>query len=68
MPPFVEFLVITFTMLGAFFLMFLLMYLIAVVLFPIERSISNMIWSHHSPPSPVLKKTTFKDFSKKHGS
>ena len=67
MPPFVEFLVITFTMLGAFFLMFLLMYLIAVVLFPIERSISNMIWSHQTPP-PVLKKTNFKDFSKKHGS
>jgi len=66
MPPFVEFLVITFTMLGAFFLMFLLMYLIAVVLFPIERSISNMIWSHQPPPPPVSKKATFKDFSKKH--
>ena len=66
MPPFVEFIVITFTMLGAFFLMFLLMYLVAVVLFPIERGISNMIWSHHSP-TPVPKKTTFKDFSKKHG-
>jgi hypothetical protein len=68
MPPFVEFIVITVIMLGAFFLVFLLMYLLALVLFPIERSISNMIWSHQAPPPPVPQKTSFKDFSKKHGS
>ncbi|NVN93501.1 MAG: hypothetical protein HXX11_23290 [Desulfuromonadales bacterium] len=67
MPPFVEFFVIVFTMLGAFFLMFLLMYLLAVVLFPLERSISEIIWSHQPQPPPVPQKTSFKDFSKKHG-
>jgi hypothetical protein len=68
MPPIVEFLFITFTMLGAFFLMFLLMYLLAVVLFPIERGISDFIWSHQAPPPPLKPKPSFKDFSKKHGS
>lgn len=67
MPPFLECIVITFSMLGFFFLMFLLMYLIAVVLFPIERSISNAIWSHQAPPPPIPQKGSFKDFSKKHG-
>ena len=67
MPPFIEFFVIVFTMLGVFFLMFLLMYLLAVVLFPIEKSVSNFIWSHQSPPPvAVPKKGSFKDFSKKH--
>ncbi|WP_041532215.1 hypothetical protein [Pelobacter propionicus] len=65
MPPFVEFIVITIIMLGAFFLVFLLMYLFALVLFPIERSISNAIWSHQAPP-PVPQKSSFRDFSKKH--
>jgi hypothetical protein len=67
MPPLLEFVVIIFTMMGAFFLMFLLMYLLAVVLFPIERSISKMIWSNQPPPA-VAKRTSFKDFSKKHQS
>ena len=67
MPPLLEFIVIIFTMMGAFFLMFLLMYLLAVVLFPLERSISKMIWSNQPPPAAV-KKTSFKDFSKKHQS
>lgn len=69
MPPFIEFFVITFTMLGVFFLMFLLMYLLAVVLFPIERGISKMIWSHQPPPpAPTPPRGSFKDFSKKHNS
>lgn len=69
MPPFVEFIVITVVMLGAFFLVFLLIYLFALVLFPIERGISNAIWSHQTPPPPVPQKaSSFKDFSKKHGS
>lgn len=68
MPPVVEFIVITVIMLGAFFLVFLLMYLFALLLFPIERGISNVIWSHQTPPPPAPRKTSFKDFSKKHGS
>jgi len=61
MPPLLEFVVIIFTMMGAFFLMFLLMYLLAVVLFPIERSISKMIWSNQPPPA-VAKKNFLQGF------
>jgi len=66
MPPYIEFFVVTFTMLGAFALVFLLMYLLALVLFPIERSLSNMIWSNQSTHTPLPVKGSFKDFSKKH--
>ena len=66
MPPFIEFFLITFTMLGAFGFVFLLMYLLALVLFPIERGLSNMIWSSQSTHTPIPAKGSFKDFSKKH--
>lgn len=66
MPPFIEFFVVTFTMLGAFFLVFVFMFLLALFLAPIERELSKMVWSNQ--PQTVTKpaKTTFKDFSKKH--
>lgn len=66
MPPVIEFIVITFTMLGAFFLVFFLIFLLALLLVPIERGLSNMIWSHQTPYTPVPVKGSFKDFSKKH--
>jgi hypothetical protein len=66
MPPFLEFFVITFTMLGAFAMVFLLMFLLALVLAPIERGLSDMIWSHQHPSAPLPGKGSFKDFSKKH--
>ncbi len=66
MPPYIEFFVVTFTMLGAFFLVFLLMFLLALFLAPIERELSKMVWANQ--PQPVIKpaKGSFKDFSKKH--
>jgi hypothetical protein len=66
MPSYIEFFVITFTMLGAFAVAFLLLYLLALVLFPLERSLSNMIWSHQTTHTPLPVKGSFKDFSKKH--
>jgi predicted membrane protein len=66
MPPYIEFFVVTFTMLGAFFLVFLLMFLLALFLAPIERELSKLIWANQ--PQHVIKpsKGSFKDFSKKH--
>ncbi len=66
MPPYIEFFVVTFTMLGAFFLVFLLMFLLALFLAPIERELSKMVWANQ--PQTVIKpvKGSFKDFSKKH--
>lgn len=66
MSPYLEFFVITFTMLGAFVVVFVLMYLLALVLFPIERSLSNLIWSHQPTHVPLPAKGSFKEFSKKH--
>jgi hypothetical protein len=66
MPPFLEFFVITFTMLGAFAVAFLLLFLLALVLAPIERGLSDMIWSHQSPSASLPAKGSFKDFSKKY--
>lgn len=66
MPPIIEFIVVTFTMLGAFFLVFFLIFLLALLLSPIERVLSNMIWSHQPTYTPVPAKGSFKDFSKKH--
>lgn len=67
MPPIIELFVIVFTMMGAFFLVFLLMYLLALFLSPIERSLSKMIWNMSAPPPPpTVPKGSFKDFSKKH--
>jgi len=66
MPPILEFITITFVMLGAFFLVFFLMFLLALLLFPIERGLSNLIWSNQPTHAPVPAKGSFKDFSKKH--
>jgi len=66
MPPFIEFFVVTFTMLGAFFLVFLLMFLLALFLAPIERELSKMVWASHPQPTIKPAKGSFKDFSKKH--
>lgn len=68
MPPFVELIIIVFTMLGAFFLVFLLIFLLALFLSPIERSLSKVIWDMQAPPPPPVpvKKGSFKDFSRKH--
>ena len=67
MPPIVEFVFVTFTMLGAFMLVFVLVFLLALALFPIEKELSKMVWSRKAkiiilPP----KGGSFKDFSKKH--
>ncbi|MBT1070190.1 hypothetical protein [Pelotalea chapellei] len=68
MPPLIEVLLIIFTMLGAFFLVFVFMYLLALFLSPIERSLSRMIWNMNTSAAttPQVPKGSFKDFSRKH--
>lgn len=53
-------------MITAFFVVFMLMFLLALFLAPIERGISKMIWAKSSTPAPTVQKGSFKDFSKKH--
>jgi len=53
-------------MLGSFFLIFLLMFLLALFLSPIERSLSKMVWDMTAPAKRPDKPGSFKDFSKKY--
>ena len=68
MPVFVEVLFVTFTMIALFFLAFLVMFLLALFLSPIERELSKMVWSATSPPpsAPAKQRGSYRDFSKKH--
>jgi hypothetical protein len=55
-------------MIVLFFLAFLVLYILALTLAPIERGLSNYIWMHTTPPPPKVPVPTgsFRDFSKKH--
>lgn len=55
-------------MIVLFFLAFLLLYILALTLAPIERGLSNYIWAHTTPPRPKITpaNVTFRDFSKKY--
>lgn len=67
MPLIVEAIFIALTMLVAFFLAFLMMFLLALFLSPIERGLSKFIWDHTSPSPPTPQKgPSYRDFSKKH--
>jgi hypothetical protein len=50
-----------------FFLAFLVLYVLALTLAPIERGLSNYIWTLTTPPPPKVPLPTgsFRDFSKK---
>jgi len=67
MPMFLEIVVVVVAMIGAFFLAFGLVFILALFLAPIERGLSNMIWDITTPATrPAPKGGSFKDFSTKH--
>jgi hypothetical protein len=68
MPLFFEAILMSMGMLALFFLAFLLLFLLAVSLAPIERELSKYIWTATAPPPPKLPAPggSFRDFSKKH--
>jgi len=59
---------ISFAMLIIFVLAFVLLFMLALTLAPIERGLSEYIWSHTNPPKPKapVPAGSFKDFSRKH--
>lgn len=62
-----EALLMSFGMIALFFLAFFMLFLLALTLFPIEKGISNFIWTQTTPPPRIPARTgSFKDFSKKH--
>ena len=67
MPLFVEVFVVVVVMLGAFFGVSLLIFLFAMAMLPVEKSLSKAIWDMTAPPK---RKTSaqeggFKTFSQK---
>jgi hypothetical protein len=65
----VEAIVISFGMILVFFVAFLVVFVLALFLSPIERGLSQFIWSQTTPPPPRPATPTqgsFRDFSKKH--
>lgn len=68
MPVILEAILVSAGMLLIFFLAFLAVYLLAITMSPIERSLSKMIWDASNPkrPSSPPPTGTFRDFSRKH--
>lgn len=67
MPLIVEAMLMSMGMIVLFFLAFVLLYILALTLAPIERGLSNYIWTHTTPPPLKVPATSgsFRDFSKK---
>ena len=67
MPLFVEVIMVVAVMLASFFGVFLLLYLVVLALFPVEKSLSKMVWDMTAPPRPKqAPQPGFKGFSEKH--
>ncbi len=68
MPLILEAILMSMGMLALFFLAFLLLFLLALTMAPVERELSKFIWTQTAPPPPRIPAPTgsFKDFSKKH--
>jgi hypothetical protein len=68
MPVILEAILVSAGMLFIFFLAFLAIYLLAITMSPIERSLSKMIWDATKPkrPSSSIPTGSFRDFSRKH--
>jgi hypothetical protein len=67
MPIIIEAILVSAGMLLIFALAFLALFLLAITMSPIERSLSKMIWDATTPKKlPPPPKGSFRDFSKKH--
>ncbi|SJZ56300.1 hypothetical protein SAMN02745119_00978 [Trichlorobacter thiogenes] len=70
MPLFVEAIMVVVIMLACFFGVFLLLFLFALALFPVEKSLSKMVWDMTAPKRKPIPQPQggFKGFSEKHRS
>jgi hypothetical protein len=68
MPVVLEAILVSVGMMIIFGLAFVAIYLLAITMAPIERSLSKMIWDATMPkrPSKEPPKGSFRDFSRKH--
>lgn len=69
MSVILEVIMVSAIMILSFFGVFMLVFLIAWMLLPVEKSLSKMVWEMTAPPPPKPANTTapgFKGFSQKH--
>lgn len=70
MPIIVEAFLVSIAMILGFFAVFALIFLVALMLLPVEKSISKVVWDMNAPPrrpaSPPESGPGFKGFSQKH--
>lgn len=58
--------IVTTQMMGIFFCAFLVVYLVALSLLPLERGLSKYIWDHADMLKHVKAKSSFREFSRRH--
>jgi len=70
MPLFVEVIMVVVIMLASVFGVFLLIFLFALALFPVEKSLSKIVWDATTPKRKPIPQPQggFKGFSEKHRS
>lgn len=68
MPLILEAILMSMGMLALFFLAFLVLFLLALTMAPVERELSKFIWTKTAQPPLKLPAAggSFRDFSKKH--
>ena len=71
MPLIVEVFLVSIGMMLGFFAVFLLIFLVALMLLPVEKSLSKVVWELTAPPRKRVpagqeSSTGFKGFSQKH--
>lgn len=59
--------IVTSQMMAIFFCAFFVVYLLALLLLPVERGLSKYVWDHHAGTmKPAKVKGSFRDFSQRH--
>ncbi len=68
MPVIVEVILVSAVMILSFFGVFMLVFLIALMMLPVEKSLSKMVWdmTASSQTPPQTQAAGFKGFSQKH--
>lgn len=70
MPIIVEVFLVSGAMILGFFAVFFLIYLVALMLLPVEKSVSKVVWDLTAPSRPSTQQQQgtagFKGFSQKH--
>jgi hypothetical protein len=66
MLPIINAFLATSQIMALFFGAFYVVYLVALLLLPVERGLSKYVWEHARPPKHASARSSFKEFSQRH--